>query len=169
MIEKPTISPTRRGRPPKSSKTMQQRLNDLQHEEIEREISLVRGQPHRRGDVSTLAESPLGRFVRDYGLPRECVAAGQEYAELRKRWRVIWGAREDEKRDGSGGDVPMESMVKWRKLIDEWNSAMIDAGGRDGFSAVDRLAVDGLELRPSDVRLDAIAALTGLAKSMGRI
>ncbi len=167
----PQISPPYRelnGRRQRES-TAQDRLNELARAQADAETALVRSQPHRLGESSPMAESAIGRFVLQYALPRELFEAAMNYARVRGMWLSAMGAPRDERHGGNGGDLPMETVWKWRDDVSEWRKAMGDAGGKDGAAAIELMVCDNLDLTPNYDRLSAISALTALGKIMGKI
>lgn len=136
-------------------------------EEVEKAVVLA--QPHRRGEGSQMAESPLGRFCLQHKLRRELFDAGEAYATLSRQWASVWGAPMPDRLGGNGGDVPMEQAVKWKELLIEWDRCMESAGGYIGRLSVISLAVDlgnvPIKINPEKAK----SALFALAIHQGRI
>lgn len=150
--------------------TAQERLNEINRQEAEAEMSLVRSQPHRQGSASPLAESALGRFVLLYKLDEQLFHAGIEYARVRGMWLAAIGAPRDERHGGSGRDLPMETVWKWRDDTAEWRKAMGDAGGKNGAASVEYMVCDNMDFAGHMFETGhTIAALTALAKIMGKV
>lgn len=162
----PTISPP--ARYPCGKRRPAQRIADAQKAAEESEMRVVLAQPHRRGNRSQLAESPLGRFVLENRLERELFDAGEAYAAMKRRWLAAWDTPLPDRLGGPGGDIDTETLTHWRELIEAWEGAMMDAGGYHGRLSVIALAFD----RDIGVRIyteRAIASLTALAKYQGRL
>jgi hypothetical protein len=165
------LHPPRReksGRRQRESRTAE-RLNELNRREAEKEMSLVKNQPHRKGSDSPLRESALGRFVHDYGLARELYDAGLHFAQVRGLWLAAINAPRDERHGGSGGEIDKETEDRWRDSVADWRKEMARAGGNEGRVAVEWLACDGLDLPANADRLKAISALMALGKAQGRV
>lgn len=163
----PKIMPARRGRPPKST---QAELNEINRAKADAEQAIVLNQPHRKGERSHMAESPIGRFILQFALERELYDAALEYARIRGMWLRIMGAILPEQHDGKGGDVSEELAHRWRDDVAEWRGAMMEAGGREGVSSVEMMACDHIDL--SELPFDRQAAqvsLRALGRSMGRL
>lgn len=160
----PAISPP--ARYPCGKRRPAQRIADAQKAAEESEMRVVLAQPHRRGNRSQLAESPLGRFVLENRLDRELFDAGEAYGSLKRQWVSAWGAKMMERHGGAGGDIDCETLKRWKELIEAWEQAMMDAGGYHG-----RLSVIGMLARDESVRIypeRAIRSLKALAKFQGR-
>ena len=171
MSEASEISPPHRepnGRRQRES-TAQDRLNELVRAQADAETALVRSQPHRRGEASPLAECAIGRFVLQYALARELYDAAMHYSYVRGLWLSVINAPNNERHGGNGNDMEMDEARKWRDALKEWRMSMKDAGGKDGATAIDLMIFENVELIPKYQVLDAISALTALAKSMGKI
>lgn len=131
-------------------------------------MRVVLAQPHRRGNRSQLAESPLGRFCLVHDLPGELFDAGEEYASLKRAWNAHWSGPMPDRLGGNGGDIDMETLDRWLELIKAWEGAMLDAGGYHGRLTVIALAFDrteGVRIYPQEAK----AALLALAKFQGRL
>ena len=144
----------------------QNKANAMRAEEAQ---SVVLAQPHRRGNADVLCESPLGRFVLKYALPRELYEAGLLYATTRRMWLGgCWKAPIDEKHSGSGGDISEELSRKMRDDSKQWFIAMKEAGDWDGAMAVQTMA-DGYDPRADIIVMNAIKALRALGKITGKL
>lgn len=145
-------------------------LVDADRRRREGEMATVLAQPHRKGNRSQLAESALGRFVESNKLRSELYDAALRWAEARQKWVGAAGAprlKTAERVHGSGNDVDMQVLRKWRERDMEGRDAMRRAGGEDGLRAVVRLAADGLDLAPHTPAAPVIDALLGLAVDVG--
>jgi hypothetical protein len=136
-------------------------------EDIEKQTVLA--QPHRRGERSWLAESPLGRFCLAHGLPREYFDAGEDYASLKRRWLAAYDAPMQDRLGGAGRDIDMEQIRRWGEMIRVWERAMLDAGGYSGRLSVMSLVMDRPAIQPRIYPSEAIAALNALARFQGRL
>ena len=102
----------------------------------------VASQPHRRGDMSDMRGTAIGRFIQATKLRIECYDAANEYGATKSRWLAAWGAPRDVREGGSGsGDVPMETVREWKRRIDEMEDAMLRAGGVAGLGWVEEMSV----------------------------
>ena len=163
----PSLHPPRREPSGRRQRTPQ-RIADAQKAAEESEMRVVLAQPHRRGNRSQLAESPLGRFVLAHSLDRELFDAGEVYAGLKRRYLAAWDTPLPDRLGGSGGDIDSETLRRWRELIDAWEQAMMDGGGYHGRLSVIAMAFD----RSTDVRIypeRAILSLKALATFQGRL
>lgn len=162
------ISPPHREPNGRRQRSTQDELNEINRAKAEAEQSLVRHQPHRKGDGSPMAESPIGRFITQFSMERELYGAAVKYARVRGMWLSVMGARLADGHDGSGGDVSEETAHKWRDDTAEWRRAMVIAGGEHGASSVEKMACDHLDL--SETSFDRPAtqvALRALGIAMG--
>lgn len=146
----------------------QERQNEANRRRFEQTIGFVAGQPHRRGDTSRMAESPVGRFIRDYALPRECYDAALEYARLLGMWGSIKGVPQLERHGGSGGEVSEKTVRRWGDDLKFWEGKIRDSAGDEGIVLVRKLSYFNEELAPRDDRQRAICALMALARAQGR-
>lgn len=166
------ISPPHRepnGRRQRES-TAQERQNEISRAQADAETALVRSQPHRKGEASRLAESAIGRFVLLYRLNEALYDAGLEYARVRGQWLAAMGAPRDERHGGSGSDLPMEIVWRWRDDVAEWRKAMGDAGGKNGAASVEYMVCDNMDFAGHMFETShTIDALMGLAKAMGKV
>lgn len=130
---------------------------------------VVLAQPHRRGSHDPLTESALGRFVIRLGLERRLHDAGQEYATLRRKWLAAWSAPLPDTIQGSGGDIPLETLQGWRARLNECEDAMMRCGvAAQGW--VIALACDGQDMPQGHPSERATAdALFALAVELGMI
>lgn len=161
----PAISPPYKYK--SGNKRPAQSIAEAQRAAEECEMRVVLAQPHRRGNRSQLAESPLGRFVLENKLDRELFDAGEAYAGLKRRWLAAWDTPLPDRLGGPGRDIDCETLAQWKQTIEAWEGAMMDAGGYHGRLSVIALAFD----RAVAVRIytdRAIAALIALAKFQGR-
>lgn len=152
----------------KAKRPTAQQIAAAQRAAEEAEMRVVLAQPHRRGNRSQLAESPLGRFCLALDLPRELFDAGESYACLRHRWRAAQQAPSQMRLGGTPVDVDLDQIRKWEDLLDAWERAMQDAGGWHGKISAMALAMG----EPPEIRIYvalAAKALLGLAKHQGRI
>lgn len=146
------------------------KIADAQERLADAEKRVVMAQPHRRGDKSDLAESALGRFVRDHALRRELFDAALGWATTRQKWLGAMSAprlRVVERTFGTGADVSFEVIEKWREADLEARAAMQRVAGRDGLAAIVRLAADDLDLRAGADPQVVIAGLLALAVHQG--
>lgn len=117
-----------------------------------------------------MAECALGRFVLLYRLNEALYDAGLEYARVRGQWLAAMGAPRDERHGGSGSDLPMEIVWKWRDDVSEWRKAMGDAGGKNGAASVEYMVCDNMDFAGHMFQAShTIDALMGLAKAMGKV
>jgi hypothetical protein len=135
---------------------------------LNREKLVVLSQPHRRGEGSQLAESPLGRLILTTGLREECFEAATTYAATKRKYLTSWGARFLTTIRGSGNDTVMETIHRWRDETTAAESAMARAAGDKAAGLVDNLALHEIDATPRDVeRLKR--ALLALAVHQGRL
>lgn len=150
--------------------TAQERQNEISRAQADAEMALVRSQPHRKGETSRLAESALGRFVLLYKLDEALYGAGMEYARIRGMWLAAMGAPREERHGGSGGDLPMELVWKWRDEVAEWRKEMARAGGKNGAASVEYMVCDNMDFAGHMFETShTIDALMALAKAMGKV
>ena len=145
-----------------------QQIADAQRAAEEAEMRVVLAQPHRRGNRSQLAESPLGRFCLANALPREYFDAGEAYACVKRQWQAAWGTPLVDRLGGSGRDIDWAQVRKWDEMLRAWEGAMLDAGGYHGRLSVVSLAMNA----PMQCRIypeEAKIALEALAKFQGRL
>lgn len=135
----------------------------------EAEMQTVLSQPHRRGNRSQLAESPLGRFCLEHDLPREIYDAGEAYASIRRQWAAAWDAPLIDRLGGSGRDIEHDQLLKWRDLLAAWERAMRDGGGIQGCASAISLIVERSEIPIPIYPAEAKAALYSLARYQGRM
>ena len=108
---------------------------------------VVLAQPHRRGDISQLTESPLGRLVLRGGLRRELYDSGIEYGGMVRRFYAAAGIPQPV-RDGhptTGAGVDPKAAVELRKALDSLERSMRGVS-LDGYRAVRTLAVHEREI-----------------------
>ena len=145
-----------------------QRIADAQRAAEESEMRVVLAQPHRRGNRSQLAESPLGRFCLSMELPRELFDAGETYACIVHKWRRAKQVPSTTRLGGSSPEPEDEEVRKLRELISEWERTMEDAGEWIGKVSAICLAMN----EPIDLKINAelaSRALYALAKYQGRL
>jgi hypothetical protein len=162
------ISPPHREPNGRRQRSTQDELNEINRAKAEAEQSLVLSQPHRKGDASPMAESPIGRFITQFAMERELYGAAVEYARIRGMWLSVIRAPRIEHHDGSGGDVSEELEHKWRDDTAEWRRAMVAAGGEPGARLVEWMACDHIDLSETSFdRPAAQVALRALGRAMG--
>lgn len=150
--------------------TAQERLNEISRAQADEMMSVVRNQPHRKGEASPLAESSLGRFVLLYRLDHALFDAGMQYARVRGQWLAAMGAPRDERHGGSGNDLPLETVWKWRDDVAEWRREMARAGGKNGAASVEYMVCDNMDFAGHMFETrHTIDALVALAKAMGKV
>jgi hypothetical protein len=153
----------------KAKKPTLEQLAAAQRAAMEVEMQVVLAQPHRRGNRSQLAESPLGRFCEAHRCPREYFDAGEDYGAMKRRWRAAVGAPMIDRLGGNGGDIESETVRKWAELIKAWERAMLDGGGYLGRLSVISLIMDRPTIQPKIYTQEAKMALYALAKYQGRM
>lgn len=168
LIAMPEIVPRREPNGRLQRPGAQERQNEINRRRFEETVGFVAKQPHRRGDTSRMAESPVGRFIRDYALPRECYDAALEYAHLLGMWGSVKGVPQLERHGGGGGEVADDTVKRWTDDLKHWEGKMRESSGDEGVDMVRRLAYFHEELAPGDDRQRAICALMALAKAQGR-
>jgi len=162
------IMPPQREPNGRRQRSTQDELNEINRAKAEAEQSLVLSQPHRKGDASPMAESPIGRFIIQFAMERELYGAAVDYARIRGMWLSVMGARLADSHAGSGGDVSEETAHKWRDDTAEWRRAMVIAGGERGASSVEKMACDHIDLSETSFdRPAAQVALRALGRAMG--
>lgn len=125
-------------------------------------------QPHRRGEISQMAESPIGRFVLRFRLRDELFNAAMQWATSKRKWLSAMGAPMPDHPGGTGRDVDMRLVRKWRAEALDGENVMRSAGGCAGFNLVERMAFDVLDTMVVDPA-PAVAALLALAVYMGTL
>jgi hypothetical protein len=129
----------------------------------------VLAQPHRRGDLSQLTESPLGRLVLHGGLRRELYDAGIEYGGMVRRFYAAAGIPQPVS-DGhptTGAGVDPKVAIELRKALDSLERSMRRVS-LAGFSAVRTLAVHEREC-PAYLAEQAAAVLYEVAVYMRKL
>ena len=119
---------------------------DLRKREGERSFVLM--QPHRNGEASQLAGSAFGRYCLRMKMRRELYDAGEEYANVVRRWRAARGIPTDLRlSEGAGtGDGPAGTTVAaWAKRISSLNNTMLNTS-KEGFFAVRQMILDGYDI-----------------------
>lgn len=133
------------------------------------EKTFVAFQPHRRGNMSDLAGSALGRYILVTKGRAECYDAAGEYAAVKSKWLSAWSAPRDLRQGGSGGDIPMETVAEWKRRIDEMQDAMLRAGGVAGLGWVEEMAVYDRGMPRASEWNKVNRALLALAVDCGRL
>lgn len=133
----------------------------------EDETALVLSQPHRRGERSQMAESELGRFCLERRLGVEVYDAALRYGQLRRKIASVWGGPKMEHAEATGGDTPIEAVLRWMELALALEQAMVDAGGPLGKAGVSWLVMNEKALPPGEATEQTKRALCGLANYRG--
>lgn len=165
-----TISPPHRfpGGQKKRPRTLQQ-IAAAERALAEAAMQTVLAQPHRRGNRSQLAESPMGRFCLTHGLDRALYDASEAYARLRRQWQAFAGAPLPDRLGGHEADVTIEDWKRLAELIAEWNRVMESAGGFHGRLGVVSLIFDRPEPTSRIYPGKVTACLYALAIHQGRL
>lgn len=110
----------------------------------------VGNQPGRREFADPLdpwLESEVGRFCRRNRLRRELFEAGTEWANIKRLYRLAWGAPMDEHHGGAGsGEGPSAATVAgWKATLLNIEEALYGETGRNKarYTATMRLCLDG--------------------------
>jgi hypothetical protein len=134
------------------------------------EKATVLAQPHRRGDADARLECALGRFVIAHRMDSGCYTAGQHYAKLRRQWLAAMGAPLPDRLSGSGADIDMEVVRRWRADLNDMEDTMLRCGVA-GLGWVVAIACDGIDMaidHPASAMtvaaLHALAIVTGDVK-----
>lgn len=101
----------------------------------------VANQPHRRGNMSDLAGTALGRFILATKGRSECYDAANEYAAIKSKWLAAWSAPRNVVHGGTGTDIPMEIVQEWGRRIADMENTMMLAGGIAALGWIEDLAV----------------------------
>ena len=130
------------------------------------ERAFVASQPHRRGEMSQMAGSVLGRFCLRHKLREEFYNAGQSFARTVSSWRSAKGVPVS--RNASPGPTPAPTTPEQdakrvdtlRKKMVGCEKAMLDIG-IEALIAVRQLTLDEFELSHEQVEhaKDGLAAL----------
>lgn len=138
--------------------TTQAALNALAEKARRREQAVVLAQPHRRGEASPLAESPLGRLCLRNKLKRELYDAGMQYGSIVASWRSAKGVpMATDRGSGQGGEGPSDEKVRrWQTRMIEIERAVTREGGIEALLTLRTLVLD--EAEPG-IERDAIAVL----------
>jgi hypothetical protein len=131
-------------------------------------MCVVLAQPHRRGNRSQNRSTALGRFVEDNGLRPEFIRAGEFYGSLRKKYDAAIGAPMPDRHGGSGADIPMETVHRWRDQLFSLELAMIGAGVA-ALGNVEWLAVKDLDLPKNCNKNEAKQGLLVLSIELGML
>ena len=145
-------------------------LNALADAARRREQAVVLNQPHRRGEESPFAESPLGRLCLRHKLKRELYDAGMFYGSIVACWRGAKGIPMPTD-CGSGSataEGPSDLVVqRWQRQMLEIERAVV----RHGTEAL--LVLRTLVLDEAEVGVErtgfAILALQAAAVELGLI
>lgn len=150
----------------KSTMEILNKMNADREKEVQK---FVTDQPHRQGDASRMAECPLGRFCKRYGLDDAIYQGALNYNEIRRRWRAAKGAPTLLRLHSPGtlGDGPSASTVEaWAKRLAAVLHAVVDEVGGEAWLSAELLIVDELEI-PERYHEGARRALEALAVEMG--
>ena len=164
------VTRTPSGRASRSKSTMQM-LNEMNARKERDVLDFVANQPHRRGDDSKMAECPLGRFCKEYGLDDAVYQAALNYNDIRRRWRSAMGAPTNLRLNMPAmiGDGPSFDTVQgWAHRLASLRHAVVDAVGGSAWLAAETLIVDEIEI-PEVLHTPARNALAVLAVEMGAI
>lgn len=126
--QKPKIVPDRRqpnGQPRRSKP-----------EERAQILSVVLGQPHRRGSADDWRETPLGRLLRDGRVyhssasPEQLWRAAEEYSTAFANIRRVWDSRRPLAVTGGGSrpDLSEEQKARYERAWGDMDRALRDAG-----------------------------------------
>ena len=143
-------------------------LNALAAGERRKQQAVVLRQPHRRGEDSPLAESPLGRLCLRNKLKRELYEAGMNYGSIVACWRGAKGIPMTT--DCGGGsataDGPTDLVVqRWQRQMLEIERAVM-RHGTEALLVMRTLVLDEAE---AGIERDglAIVALEAVAVELG--
>lgn len=113
------------------------------------EVELVMAQPHRRDAKDPRhewLESELGRFCLRHKLRREIKAAGDDWANTVRLWRLAWGAPLDEHHGaaGSGRGPTAATVAGWRQTMLKVEEALYGDPGTNKarYTATKMLCLD---------------------------
>jgi hypothetical protein len=166
------LHPPRReknGRRQRDSRTAD-RQNEINRRHAEKEMSVVKAQPHRNGSDDPLLESAIGRFVRQYAMEQEIYDAALHYALIKGLYRATIGAPRDEHHGGGGGgEIDKATETRWKQDSKDWRRSMVDAGGEDAAKVVDMMALDHKDPPLSFDRLAVMSALRALGIATGKM
>ena len=115
------------------------------------ERAFVAGQPHRRGEMSQLAGSVLGRFCLRTKLRPECYEAGLKFAATVAGWRAAKGVPVFSNATPGPAPVP-EDPEKTKQRVDGLRKKMVRCEkvlldvGTESLIAVRQLTLDEFEL-----------------------
>jgi hypothetical protein len=154
-------------------------MSHLERKQFELSIAekiTVLTQPHRRGQLSEMRESALGRFVEDYKCGVECYNAGHEYMCLVYKWRMACGINVPHwvRQEFGGPEAQMDgdALAKFAERVTEWKGQIkrcenaLKATGLPAYRAGVAMIFDGLEPYQA-VRAPLKRVLLQLAIEMG--
>lgn len=147
------------------------RILEAEREVVENDrqnaMGVVLAQPHRRGNDHPWCATALGRFCLANRLKRELHHAGEEFADVMRRWRAAKGVPASVSLGfGRGGDGPSSRTVAaWWEQIRAAEDSLRDRSKRH-LAAVRHLVIDDADL-PAEFALTAIEGLVILARSLG--
>jgi hypothetical protein len=127
MTSKPSISARQRHPGGKIKQPTKAEREAAEKAREQAEKATVLAQPHRRGDTDQRCESALGSFVIRNKLRSELYDAGQAYADLVRRWRLVIGGVRIEGHKSLGADqheVTRELADKLTKRVDEADNVL---------------------------------------------
>lgn len=140
-------------------------------QETEKAIkAVVLAQPHRRGNLDQMAESALGRLVMARKLRSEVYHAGNEYADIVRRWRAAKGVPVDLRLNvGGGGDGPSEETVAdWGRKMERVEAAVRLVSAERGLRLMNSVVLDCRDVSYLD-EMVTCAALIEVTYTLGRL
>ena len=158
------------GRPQRLTTLAQIEAADRQAREAEK--TTVKNQPHRRcadDPASDLLHSPLGRFVKAFGLRTEFYDGGNRYASKKNKIRAFYASpREpgEHQSGGSGGGTTLAQVRGWEcevKGIEDCVARVHD----DALKLVQGIVLDGTFMLRLHQQHILIAGLRELAIAVG--
>ena len=147
-----------------------QRMIDVDRERriLAGETITVLLQPHRRGEISQLAESPLGRFCLRHKLRQELYDTGIEYGGIVRQFYAAKGIPQPSSDGGgSGRGVSPEKAIKLKEELERLEKPL-KRSSPIGFGALRKLAVHEEEIAPP-VEPETVSVLYLLAQMLRKL